>query len=230
LRQRLRAAYMRALYQGGRQAEALETYADLRRHLADQFGLDPDPQLVRLQQAILRRDQRLAVPAAPGLASRSAPRSARRSNLPTPLTSLIGREEAIEQVRSRLAAGRLVTLTGPGGVGKTRLAVEVARQIQDQYHDGAWLVELAAIEQRPGGGPELEEPAVRAGLVRLIATALRLDDRVLGPAGDPLPDADAQVERLAGMLRDRRSLLVLDNCEHVLAPVNRLSELLLRAA
>src|SRR5690606_3807441 len=121
LRQRLRAAYMRALYQGGRQAEALETYADLRRHLAGQVRLDPDPQPARLQQALLRRDQRLAAPATPGLASRSAPRSARRSNLPTPLTSLIGREEAIEQVRSRLAAGRLVTLTGPGGVGKTRL-------------------------------------------------------------------------------------------------------------
>jgi predicted ATPase len=206
LRQRLRGAYMRALFRSGRHSEALDTFADLRDHLADQLGLDPGAELVELQQAILRQEPATAV----------------RSNLPTPLTSLIGREEAVAQVRSRLAAGRLVTLTGPGGVGKTRLAVEVAHQLSSGYDDGAWLVELATLDHRSGA----VAPDVAAGLVRLISTALRLDDHALGPAGD----VDELVERLAGALRDRRSLLVLDNCEHVIEPVARLAELLLRAA
>lgn len=113
LRPRLRAAYMRALYLAGRPDEALATYADLRDRLAGQLGLDPDPRLAALQRAILRRDPGLAAPVAGGAGP--------RTNLPAPLTSLIGREGAVEQLRSRLAADRLVTLTGAGGVGKTRL-------------------------------------------------------------------------------------------------------------
>jgi predicted ATPase/DNA-binding SARP family transcriptional activator/thioesterase domain-containing protein len=217
LRQRLRAAYMRALYRAGRHSEALHTYGDLRDHLAGQLGLDPAPELVALQRAILRQDSGLSAPTAPARP---------RTNLPTPLTELIGREEAVARVRSRLAADRLVTLTGPGGVGKTRLAVEVARRLSGEYDDGVWLVELAAVEERPGS----VGPGVAAGLVRLVSTALRLDDRALAPADDPVEDLDDLVERLAEALRDRRSLLVLDNCEHVIGPVTKLSELLLRAA
>jgi predicted ATPase/DNA-binding SARP family transcriptional activator len=229
LRQRLRAAYMHALYRSGRHSEALDTYGELRDHLADALGLDPGAELVALQQAILRQDPDLApsapVPAGP------------RTNLPAPLTSLIGREEAAREVADRLATGRLVTLTGPGGVGKTRLAVETARGVMDRYEDGVWLVELAAItptaslaaldrsdaiDQGPGGAGE----SVAAQLVRVTAGALRLAEDALAPA----EDVDELVERLAAALRDRRSLLVLDNCEHVIEPVAKLTELLLRAA
>jgi predicted ATPase len=226
LRQRLRAAYMRALYRSARHSEALETYGELRDHLAGTLGLDPDAELVALQQAILRQDPDLVPPPAAG-----------RSNLPAPLTSLVGREEAAREVADRLASGRLVTLTGPGGVGKTRLAVETARSLTGQYGDGVWLVELAAItptaslaaldrsdaiDQGPGGTGE----SVAAQLVRVTATALRLAEAALAPA----EDVDELVERLAAALRDRHSLLVLDNCEHVIEPVAKLTELLLRAA
>ncbi|QSB16838.1 alpha/beta fold hydrolase [Natronosporangium hydrolyticum] len=223
LRQRLRSAYMLALYRAGRHGEALETYGELRDQLADQLGLDPDAELTALRQAILRQEPRLAAP--PAEPCRSAAPS---NNLPTPLTNLVGREEAVAEVRSRLAADRLVTLTGPGGVGKTRLAVEVAHQLVDGYDDGVWLIELATIEQRAGAaGPASSHgPGMAAGLVRLISTALRLDDRALGPA----EDVDELVDALAEVLREQRSLLVLDNCEHVIGPVASLTALLLRAA
>src|SRR5688500_11008948 len=112
LRQRLRAAQMRALHRAGRQAEALDSYADLRGRLADELGLDPGADLVALHQRIL----------ADGPAS--APVAVKvRTNLPAAMTDLIGRSEAVDDVVARLGTARLVTLTGPGGVGKTSLAL-----------------------------------------------------------------------------------------------------------
>ncbi|MPZ28763.1 MAG: hypothetical protein GEV12_20795 [Micromonosporaceae bacterium] len=216
LRQRLRAAYMRALYRSGRHSEALDTYADLRDHLAGQLGLDPGEELVALQQAILRQDPELAAPAA----DRPAPSP--RTNLPTPLTSLIGREEAVREVRARLATGRLVTLTGPGGVGKTRLAVAVAADLPDRFPDGVALVELAALGQRPGAG-EPDRPELAAELARSIAAGLRA-----APA--PAPAADPDPDQLVDQVRDRQALLVLDNCEHLTEPVAGLAGRLLQAA
>ncbi|WP_248964572.1 alpha/beta fold hydrolase [Sphaerisporangium perillae] len=132
LRQRLRAIYMRVLYRSGRHSQALETYHDLRTRLADELGLDPAADLVSLHQAILSQD--------PALAAVPAKASA-QTNLPAAMTELIGRAAAVERVRARLRSGRLVTLTGPGGVGKTSLALEIARDLDD-----AWLVELAALD------------------------------------------------------------------------------------
>src|SRR6266540_1915335 len=110
LRERLRAAYMRALYRAGRQSEALATYGDLRDDLARELGLDPGPELAALQLAILKQDPALARPPDP------APSAERlRTNLPVPLTDLVGRAEAVSEVRRLLGSGRLVTLTGPGG-------------------------------------------------------------------------------------------------------------------
>ncbi|WP_433349296.1 BTAD domain-containing putative transcriptional regulator [Microtetraspora malaysiensis] len=222
LRERLRAAHMRALYRSGRQSEALDSYETLRALLADELGLEPGADLVALQRAILARDPALAPDAAPYSATARP-----ATNLPAPLADLIGRDDALAEVRARLAADRLVTLTGPGGVGKTRLALEVARGLvesgtgtspgHDLFPDGVWWVELAALD-RPA------DPDAPPRLVETIIGVLGVRD------GTPSAEPVTTVERLADALRARRLLLVLDNCEHVVIPVSELVERLLRAA
>jgi predicted ATPase/DNA-binding CsgD family transcriptional regulator/Tfp pilus assembly protein PilF/DNA-binding XRE family transcriptional regulator len=134
-----------------------------------------------------------------------APKPAGRHNLPTPLTSLIGRERELTDVRARLSGARLLTLTGVGGCGKTRLALEVARTVNDDYPDGVWLVELG--------------PLVDAALVpHTVAAVLNMRET----PGHSIADA------LATALRPRRLLLVLDNCEHVLDACAQLADRLLR--
>ncbi|WP_406049876.1 alpha/beta fold hydrolase [Kribbella sp. NBC_00889] len=130
LRQRLRAVQMKALHRSGRQAEALESYGDLRDRLRDELGLDPSAELVALHQEILTEE-----PTATATA---------KSNLPAGLTELIGRDAAVDDVVEQLESGRLVTLTGAGGVGKTSLALAAARRVDSP--DGVWLVELAALD------------------------------------------------------------------------------------
>ncbi|MER7080207.1 Predicted ATPase [Saccharopolyspora kobensis] len=185
LRERLRAAHLRALHRAGRTAEALEGYDVLRRLLRDELGLDPSADLAALHAELLSAE----------------PVQRRIPPLPMPPTELVGRERAVAGVRALLGAHRLVTLIGPGGVGKTRLAVEVARGAGE-----ACLVELAALPR---------ETTVD-GLVDVVATALGVRDgsRPRSP-----------VERLAEVLRGR--LLVLDNCEHVVEPVAALVHRLL---
>ncbi|QYN35418.1 winged helix-turn-helix domain-containing protein [Pseudonocardia sp. DSM 110487] len=197
LRERLRAVHLLALYRAGRQGDALTDYDELRTRLADELGASPGPELAALHQAILRQDPVLeaAAPVAP-------------SRVPVPFTQLIGREDAVGEVRALLAGGRLVTLVGPGGVGKTRLALEAAHP-PDVVH----VVELAAL-------PPGEDAACT--LAEVVATALGIRDDGAG-AGSP-------VTRLADALSHRRMLLVLDNCEHVAAPLAGLVDELLRAA
>jgi DNA-binding SARP family transcriptional activator len=153
LRERLRGQYMRALYAAGRQAEALATYEDARRTLAEELGVDPSSELRAAHLAVLR--------GAP-----SGPRQTVRTNLRSRLTSFIGREEEIDRVGELLEENRLVTLTGPGGAGKTRLAVESADRLTERMPGGVWLAELA-----PVGDP--------AEVPQALLTALGLRERAL---------------------------------------------------
>ncbi|MGN9782492.1 BTAD domain-containing putative transcriptional regulator [Nonomuraea sp. ZG12] len=198
LRERLRAAHLRALYRAGRQSEALAAYAELRDRLAEELGLDPGPELVALHQAILGQDPALSLPA-----ERPA------TNLPASLSKLIGRGEALAEVRSLVQSERLVTLTGTGGVGKTRLALELASRLVDDFPDGAWLVELAPVDRRT------------TSLAEVVMAALQIRQDT---------GAASSTDLLADALRARHMLLVLDNCEHVVEQAAQLAELLLRAA
>jgi non-specific serine/threonine protein kinase len=130
-----------------------------------------------------------------------------RHNLPEPVTSFIGREREMAEVTRRLSSTRLVTLTGAGGCGKTRLALEVARPLLDEFLDGIWLIDLA-----PLGDPSLVAQSV-ASVLEVRQAANR-----------------SLVQSLAEQMRHRRTLLLLDNCEHVIGATAGLAAALLRAA
>jgi predicted ATPase/DNA-binding SARP family transcriptional activator len=204
------AQLMLALYRSGRQAEALDVFTRARRILAEELGLEPGEPLVRLHTQILQRDGALLAPRsdrgdqpAPAVLSEPAPR--RTSDLPTPVTRLIGREPALAVMQALMAdrSARVLTLVGAGGVGKTRMCLELARRIEPQYRDGAALVRLE----------RLTNPALVAAE---IATALG------HRAGTDGPGADG----LGRYLRDMELLLVLDNFEHLLPVAVLVSELL----
>ncbi|QES39112.1 AfsR family transcriptional regulator [Streptomyces venezuelae] len=231
LRERLRAVQLRALYLAGRQSEALASYEGLRRRLSAELGVDPGPELTSLHEAILRQDpsltQRTAgrgvapdvgpdVGPATDLSADAAVRQG-GSPLPTPLTALIGRDRAVADVGGLLGSARLVTLTGPGGVGKTRLALEAAARLA-KSPDDVRLVELAALR----GDSTLADLAVS------VSTALGLRDDA--PTGVPAAAPATPLDRLTTALRDRRTLLVLDNCEQVVEEAAALADALLRAA
>jgi predicted ATPase/DNA-binding XRE family transcriptional regulator len=141
------------------------------------------------------------VPAAEVLAAMYAS----RNNLPTPVESFVGRQMELAEITRAVRADRLVTLTGPGGSGKTRLALEAAASLVPEFADGVWLVELATISDS-------------GRLPGTVAQVLGVSDR----PGEALTDT------LAGWLRDRHLLLILDNCEHVVDAVGGLCERLLR--
>ncbi|MBM7489007.1 putative ATPase [Micromonospora luteifusca] len=197
LREGLRAVQLRALYAAGRQTEALDSYAELRDRLAEELGLDPGPELVALHRRILEQDAGLSAPPKAAII---------RNSLPAQLDELVGRAEALAELRALLPRQRLVTLVGPGGVGKTRLATEAART--QSLPDGVQLVELAPL---PAGDPRVaEQVLVALGTYETAGTSLSAGDRVVAA------------------LRHRQLLLVLDNCEHVIEPVAELVTRLLR--
>lgn len=200
-RERLRLAHVLALYRCGRQQEALASVDTYRRHLADELGLDPGPEIVEMQGAILAQDPAIAAP----VRHRSRP----ATNLPAAVTPLVGRDDAIAELVQTVPTSRLTTLTGPGGVGKTSLALEVGRRLRTTSH-GVWLVELAAIER----SSSRDSPAA---LAEFVLTTLGIRQ-----AGD------RPVDQLAETLADSGTLLVLDNCEQVVASVATLVDRLLR--
>ena len=195
-REGLWSRLMRVLYQTGRQAEALRVYADAGRVLGDELGIAPSTELQELEEQILLQDPSLA----------SAQRRAPRHNLPAVTTSLIGRAETLAQVLDFLETARLTTLLGPGGSGKTRLAIEAAHRSVAAFADGVWLVRLDDL----------------ADAELLVAT-------VGSVVGMPEDRHKAVIETLADHLSDKRSLLVLDNCEHLVEPVAGLADSLLAA-
>src|SRR5438477_3524239 len=123
----------------------------------------------------------------------SSPLPARRHNLPAALNSFIGREREIAEIKELLGSSRLVTLTSTGGTGKTRLSLQVAGELADEFEDGVWLVELAPV-------------ADAARLAQVVAFVLDVKEEP-GQAG---------IDTLAAYVRDRKLLLILDNCEHML--------------
>ena len=215
LRERLRGQLMRALYAAGQQAAALEVYEDTRRQLADRLGADPSAELAALHLAILRRDgpfsagSRTDAPAGSDQA-----RGQRQTNLPAQLTTFVGREDESGRLRSLLEESRLVTLTGSGGAGKTRLASEVTGQLLRSYADGIWFVPLA-----PVSAPQDLPQAVLVAMG--VADAVRVGDALI---------VVQPMERLVDALANRRLLLVLDNCEHLITAVARLADRVLAEA
>ncbi|WP_049567608.1 BTAD domain-containing putative transcriptional regulator [Nonomuraea sp. SBT364] len=186
LREGFVAALMRALAEAGRGNEALTVYQRTRERLAEELGADPSAELSALHTALLRGE----------LGERP---ENRRTNLRAGLTSFVGKDDDLAAVAGLAVKHRLVTLTGPGGSGKTRLATETARTMLGELPDGAWLVELASV--RADG-----EPARAA----LTAFGLR-EQALLGGTrgGEPM-------DQLIAALRDRAILLILDNCEHMI--------------
>ena len=197
LAERPAALLMRALAAAGRQAEALAVYGQIRGRLAQDLGVDPSPQLERAHLAILR--QEITVPDVPGsgTAGQAAGRASGSVGARRPPTSFIGRDDDVAGVLKRLAAERLVTLSGPGGVGKTRLATEAAASLGVPV----WFAALA-----PVTAPS-EVPYA-------MLDALGLRERSIAPRG---ADATADpVGRLCAALAASDAVLLLDNCEHVI--------------
>ncbi|HEY7597022.1 MAG TPA: BTAD domain-containing putative transcriptional regulator [Actinophytocola sp.] len=205
---------MVALYRGGRQADALEVYARTRQTLDEELGLEPSVTLRSLQERMLRQDESLGAQAEMAVPVR-APASAHRrpvgpdgpmgmrggavpaapTNLPTVVRPLIGRDEALESLRTLLPGVRLLSLVGPGGAGKTSLALTLAVHALPEFPDGVFGVRLASLD-----------------------TANQVPVAVADALGMPMDGAAAERDirqRLCSYLANRRLLLLLDNCEHV---------------
>lgn len=202
-RERYWAQRMLALYRSGRQAAALDAFAEARRVLSEELGVDPGPELRALHEQILAQVDSLDGPRAGQSASVTDPPVV----LPSRRVGLIGRDDDVSSVAALFERHRLVTLIGPGGAGKTRLAVEVAHRLRHRYHDGVWFVDLTTAD-------------VGAGLSEIsdnVATVLELSAQ---------PGITSQ-RLVLDQLAQRRLLLVLDNCEHVVAAAAELTDDLL---
>ena len=186
---------MTALERAGRTADALRVYGDLRRQLGAELGIEPSGQLRQLEQRLLTGD------------AGGEPDSPRIGNLPTPLSSFVGREDEITEITALLSSARLVSLASFGGVGKTRLAIEVAARLRGRFADGVWFVDLVPISD-----PVLL-PETFVASVGIAATGAR--------------DVESY---LVAELATRHALIVVDNCEHLTDEVGALVGRLVRNA
>jgi predicted ATPase/DNA-binding SARP family transcriptional activator len=185
LRERAVEVLVEACYEAGRSNEALAAYERYRARLADELGLDPGEDIRSLHVRVLRGEHAVA---------------GTRATLPRPVTSYVSRDDEVAVVSQIVCAGRHVTLTGPGGVGKTRLAIEVATRLSGDFADGVWFCDLAAVS---------DAHAIPAAVASVLAIHRR--------------HGRSLTERLVEVLDEQRALLVLDNCEHVRDAAARLA-------
>ena len=200
-----RMGLMRLYAANGRRNEAILHYGQLRKTLSEELDLHPTDASRRLYEEI-RAGKSPTAPLPHPTRPSEEPASTAPNNLPAPLTSFVGRETEVLNVKRTLSMTRLLTLTGAGGSGKTRLALEVARDLVGSYPDGVWLAELAP----------LADPTL---LPRVVAAALGVREH---------PDLPL-TQTLCNHLGSRRTLLVLDNCEHLIDAAARLVKDLLCA-
>ncbi len=192
-RERLWGLFARTLYRVDRQADALRAFTTLRSILGEELGLDLSPALARLEEQILLHDPALEPDAAPP-----------ETNLPVPVSSFVGRFDELVLLDKAIHEHRLVTVVGPGGAGKTRLAIQASHTIRGTFRDGVWFVDLAQVPD-PGAVPHA------------VAAALQLGEQ----------SGVEPTDSIAAYLRPRSALLVLDNCEHVIDAVGMLAAALL---
>ncbi|MGD2042290.1 MAG: BTAD domain-containing putative transcriptional regulator, partial [Acidimicrobiia bacterium] len=194
LREKPWSLLMRAEYRAGRQADALRTYQRFCQILGGELGIEPSPALVRLEEQILLNDPSLE------------PSLPRPTNLPSPVTSFVGRLDEQADLDEAIHRHRLVSVLGPGGAGKTRLAVETARTLLGSFSDGVWLVDLARVS---------DSSAVSDALANALGVA---------------SEEDSGEEAIHAWLAGRQLLIILDNCEHVREEAGRLASAVLEKA
>src|SRR5215216_855287 len=206
IREEAHAGLMRLYVLAGSKGEALAQYERLEEVLSSELGTEPSAssRALREEIAVGRFPPTDAHPF--GYASEE-PHVASKHNLPASRSSFVGREREMIEVKRALAMTRLLTLTGTGGSGKTRLALEVARELVGAYTDGAWLVELAPLSEG-------------TLVAQAVATVLGVQEQPERPLTDTLVD----------FLRSKQALLVLDNCEHLVDTVARLADILLNSS
>ena len=205
LRERLQGQLVLALYRSGRQADALAAYQAARTRLVDELGIDPSPDLASLERRILQQDPSLLLAGgADGTRDATQVRPHHTTRVPAPVEALVGREDDCAAIESAIASGtRLVTLTGAGGSGKTRLAIDAAWRLADRFAGGAAFVELA---------PVIDGELMPAA----IAAALQVQQF----------EQQSVLDAITAYLRPRVFLLVLDNLEHLPDAWQTVAELL----